>query len=56
MNKLISAERLAAIVGVGTQTVWRWSRENRVPCYRVGRTLRFDLNEVLQTLKRSTLK
>ena len=57
MKKLISAEQLADLLGLDKQTVLRLAREDRLPCYRVSRkTVRFDVAEVLQLLKRCAVR
>jgi excisionase family DNA binding protein len=34
---LLSAEDVAALMGVKETTVWRWCREGRLPCLKVGK-------------------
>jgi excisionase family DNA binding protein len=37
MMELFSAEDVAALMGVKESTVWRWCREGRLPCLKVGK-------------------
>ena len=36
-KELLSAEDVAALMGVKESTVWRWCREGRLPCLKVGK-------------------
>jgi len=48
---LISAEALGELLSLPPASVRRLAREGRLPCYRAGRLLRFDLSEVMAALK-----
>src|ERR671911_857924 len=37
MMELLGAEEVAALMGVKETTVWRWCREGRLPCLKVGK-------------------
>lgn len=55
-EELLSAEEVAPLLGVGEVTVWRWCREGKLPCIRVGeywRMRRTDLDEFLRRSERS---
>ena len=39
-RELLSVEEVAGYLGVGTVTVYRWCREGRLPCLKVGRSWR----------------
>ena len=48
---LLSAEEVAAYLGVERSTVWRWCREGRVRCLKIGkhwRVRRGDLEDLLR--------
>jgi len=49
-NHLIDARELAVILNVPLTWVWKWGREGKIPCIRVGKYQRFDLKDVLQGL------
>jgi excisionase family DNA binding protein len=57
--ELLSAEDVAALMGVKESTVWRWCREGRLPCLKVGkhwRVRREALEDFLEQSERpSTL-
>lgn len=50
-RSLITADALSQQLGIKTQTVYLWVRQKRIPFYRVGRLVKFDLDEVLAHFK-----
>src|SRR5215212_1601866 len=57
MTELLSAEDVAELMGVKETTVWRWCREGRLPCLKVGkhwRVRREALENFLKQRERST--
>jgi hypothetical protein len=50
-NGLISAERLAEVLDLPLQSVWRAARLGRIPGYRLGQLWRFDPVEVLAAMR-----
>jgi excisionase family DNA binding protein len=50
---LIPADALGAELGIHPETVRRLYREGRIPAYRVGRGLRFDVAEVRDAFRTS---
>jgi excisionase family DNA binding protein len=56
-KELLSAEDVAELVGIKESTVWRWCREGRLPCLKVGkhwRVRREALEDFLEQSERST--
>ena len=53
-RNLISANEIAAVLGIQCQTVYLWVRQKRIPFYRVGRLVKFDEAEVLARFKANT--
>jgi excisionase family DNA binding protein len=51
----ITAEELAGFLKMPLTSVWRLSRSGQIPCYRLGRLMRFDLGEVREALKAPVL-
>lgn len=45
--RLVAARELAAILGVSLAAIRKMTRENRLPLMRIGRSVRFDPNEVI---------
>jgi excisionase family DNA binding protein len=55
-KELLSAEDVALLMGIKESTVWRWCREGRLPCLKVGkhwRLRRETLEDFLQRSERS---
>jgi excisionase family DNA binding protein len=55
--ELLSAEDVAALMGIKESTVWRWCREGRLPCLKLGkhwRVRREALESFLEQSERST--
>lgn len=51
-KRLLTRRELAKALTVGPDTISRWAKEKRIPCaVRTGRTMRFDLDEVLEALR-----
>lgn len=50
--EFVTAEEVASILRVPTAWVWAAAREGRIPSYRVGHYMRFDLAEVLEVIRR----
>lgn len=45
---LVDAKTMAEITNIPVSTIWRGCREGTLPHYRIGRTVRFNLVEVLR--------
>jgi len=55
--ELLGAEQVAGLLGVKESTIWRWCREGRLPCLKVGkhwRVRRGALEDFLREKERST--
>ena len=52
MNKeLVTAHALAEILDLSVETIWRYTRENRIPYIELGsRQYRYKLNDVIKAL------
>jgi excisionase family DNA binding protein len=56
-TELLSAEEVAELLGVKETTIWRWCREERLPCLKVGkhwRVRREALEDFLRHSERPT--
>lgn len=51
IQALISTEELATFLGVTVQVIRRMVKEKKIPAYQLDRVFRFDLNEVLESLR-----
>jgi len=48
-QKPLTAEELAEILKVDKATVYQWVKANKIPCLKVGRFLRFNLQAVMDS-------
>ncbi|NLW44804.1 MAG: helix-turn-helix domain-containing protein [Syntrophomonadaceae bacterium] len=57
MNKeLITAQALAEILDLSVETIWRYTRENRIPYIELGsRQYRYKLDDVIKALSSDTV-
>lgn len=51
---LMDTKRLALLLGVSPRTVLRLVETNKIPHIRLGRSLRFDYDDVMQSLKQDS--
>ncbi len=54
MNRLVTIDDVAEMLQVSVATVRRLVRSGKIPAVRVGRCLRFDPDEVMVALRRSS--
>jgi len=47
-EKLINAEEMGELLSLPPASVRRLAREGKLPCYRLGRLLRFDPAQILE--------
>jgi excisionase family DNA binding protein len=46
MADLVDVDSIARAVNLNKFTIYRLAQQHKVPCYRAGRALRFDVEEV----------
>lgn len=51
--KPLTAEELAEILQVDKATIYQWVKADKIPCLKVGRFLRFNLQAVLDSRKKN---
>ena len=52
-TELLTAEELAKVLKVSSTWVYEQSRLGNLPTHRIGRYIRFDLNEVIEGQKKT---
>ena len=52
MDEKVDASVVARHFNIGKGSVYKWAEEGRIPAYRVGRCLRFDLRELVEVMRR----
>ena len=51
MDPLVDAIEVSKVLNVPVTWVWKQGREGKIPCYRVGKYMRFNLKEVVEFLR-----
>lgn len=46
MKKYLTVKEIAEELSVAPRTIIKWQRAGRIPYYKIGRAVRFDLDEV----------
>ena len=56
-KKFVTAKWLTEnmLLGVSKNTIYKWAWKGIIPAYRVGRTLLFDLDEVIEAIKEKAI-
>lgn len=52
---LLTMSEMGKLFRVSTRTIQRWSELNLIPCVKVGRTVRYNLNEVYEYLNTTSV-
>ncbi len=56
-KELITAQTLAEALNLSVETIWRYTRENKIPCVELGsRQYRYQLNDVIKALSGTTVQ
>ncbi|UPS92830.1 helix-turn-helix domain-containing protein [Bizionia sp. M204] len=49
---LLTRQETANLLSVSLVSLWKWTKEDIIPAYRIGAKVRYKKNEVLQVLKK----
>ena len=52
MTKLFSPQELSEVLNISTETVYAWTSQKRIPYIKMGRLVRFNMDEVNKWLER----
>lgn len=50
MDKMLSPKELAVVLGISLETLYVWTAQRRIPHIKIGRLVRFKLDEVKKWL------
>ena len=51
MNKLINIKELSELIGLSIHTLYTRVSQQRIPHYKIGSAVRFDISEIEEWLK-----
>ena len=52
MNKLLSPQELSTALNISIETVYAWTSQKRIPYIKMGRLVRFNMDEVNKWLEK----
>ena len=52
MTKLLSPQELSTALNISIETVYAWTSQKRIPYIKMGRLVRFNVDEVNKWLER----
>ncbi|MDD2620221.1 MAG: Uma2 family endonuclease [Syntrophomonadaceae bacterium] len=56
-KELLTAQALAEVLQLSVETIWRYTRENKIPCIELGnRQYRYRANDVIKALSSGTVQ
>lgn len=50
-KQLVTAPKLGEILNMKEDGIWRLARQGKIPVVKIGRSMRFDVDDVLAALK-----
>lgn len=50
-DKLLTREETANMLSISLVTLWKWTKDDIIPAYRIGNKVRYKKSEVLAALK-----
>ena len=53
MDKILTRDELSEKLKIPKKTLYKWTREKRIPCVKLGKHLRFIESDINQWLKES---
>lgn len=52
-EKLLTREETAEMLSISLVTLWKWTKEDIIPSYRIGNKVRYKQSEILKSLKKA---
>ena len=56
MKNLVSIEKISEILDINVKTIYDWTSTRKIPHYKVGRLVRFDVDAVVNWLETHEVK
>ncbi len=52
-NKLLTREETCKKLTISKSTLWKWTKEEKIPCHRIGNRVYYKLDEIQACLTKS---
>lgn len=52
-NKLLTRKETCEILHINFSTLWKWTKNEKIPCHRIGNRVYYKLDEVQKSLTKS---
>ena len=56
MKNLVSIEKISEILDINVKTIYDWTSTRKIPHYKLGRLVKFDVDEVMAWLQNCEVK
>jgi excisionase family DNA binding protein len=56
MKNLVSIEKISEILDINVKTIYDWTSTRKIPHYKLGRLVKFDVDEVMAWLQSCEVK
>jgi len=56
MTKLLSPQELSDVLSISIETVYAWTSQKRIPFIKMGRLVRFNVDEVNKWLEKQRVE
>jgi len=56
MTKLLSPQELSDVLSISIETVYAWTSQKRIPYIKMGRLVRFNMDEVNKWLEKQRIE
>jgi len=50
-KRYLNVGEISVYLGMGKPTIYRYAEERKIPCFKIGKILRFDIHEIEKWLK-----
>jgi excisionase family DNA binding protein len=55
LERLYTAEQVAELLSLKKKTIYGWAEQGRIPCYKIGKALRFRESELREFIEASRI-
>ncbi|MBU4311849.1 MAG: helix-turn-helix domain-containing protein [Candidatus Omnitrophica bacterium] len=55
-KRLINADELSQMIDIKRDTIYRWVSQRRIPCVKIGRSTKFDIDAINKWIKEASIE